>query len=285
MISGYFLSKTNTRDIIKPVRLLVQVIMFNELLYIAEVIINDGDLDLRKIISRLFPASYFAILYVALYLISPLINNALTQYKNKRLTQVGILLMALFSVEPFFVDIIKLITGSEMAGLSFIGIGGSDDGYTIVNFILMYIIGTWIRVLKVDKAFSSKCLLGGLMIIAGIIAYTSYRIGDLALSYCNPLVISEAVLVILLFLKMQFYMPVINKLAKATFSVYLLNIPMVKMLNVKWIVGMNLFIMLCTLLIVAAGIYLICWAIDAAYNRIVNIVFKSMKPVNLDFLA
>lgn len=57
-------------------------------------------------------------------------------------------LLLIFSVYPTIVDIAQEIVGDEYIGLSTIGAYGSQWGYTIVNFTLMYIIGAYIRVQK-----------------------------------------------------------------------------------------------------------------------------------------
>ena len=47
----------------------------------------------------------------------------------------------LFSVYTILVDYAEKISGLELNGLSTVGLYGSSRGYTIVNFILLYIIG------------------------------------------------------------------------------------------------------------------------------------------------
>ena len=48
-----------------------------------------------------------------------------------------------FSVYPIIVEVFEEAIGETLNGMSSIGLSGSDAGYMIVNFILMYIIGAF----------------------------------------------------------------------------------------------------------------------------------------------
>ena len=54
-------------------------------------------------------------------------------------------LLLLFSVYPTFVDVLGEFTHKEYIGLSSVGMYGSQWGYSIINFSLMYIIGAYLR--------------------------------------------------------------------------------------------------------------------------------------------
>lgn len=60
--------------------------------------------------------------------------------KEKRII---VLLGVLFLVYPMLVDLLKEISGNSFNGLSTIGAFGSQQGYTIVNFVVMYLIGAY----------------------------------------------------------------------------------------------------------------------------------------------
>ena len=56
-----------------------------------------------------------------------------------------IVLISLFAVYPILLDIIGLRRNIAMNGLNTIGLWGSEQGYTIVIFVLMYLLGCYIR--------------------------------------------------------------------------------------------------------------------------------------------
>lgn len=71
MISGFFMVKSNKRVIGKPLSLLTQVVYRNLLIYALVIILGIRAFDIKYFAFRLIPASYYPILFVVLYIISP----------------------------------------------------------------------------------------------------------------------------------------------------------------------------------------------------------------------
>ncbi len=135
MISGYFLYKTNRRTLGKGLAMLLQVSLYSVSIYFISCILKHSEFTFHELYGRLLPANWFVVLYVALYWISPWINKAF-QGLSKRHKMLGAILMfVLFSVWPTIVDVICQLTGSELRGLSTLGMYGSERGYTIMQFI------------------------------------------------------------------------------------------------------------------------------------------------------
>ena len=89
-------------------------------------------------------------------------------------------------------------------GLSTIEFTGSGSGYTIINFVIIYLIGCYIRNNNTKYKFSRLLRLMILNLILIFLWALSERLclyswGDVSWSYCNPLVIFEAVLIFLIF--------------------------------------------------------------------------------------
>lgn len=145
LISGYFMSASQKRSIVKPLQLLIQVIVFNVLIS-AIGWITHHTFSIKNLISALIPVNYFVILYIALYFVSPYINVALTTVSQKSLKYMVVICFCIFSIWPTIVDTVQHIAQTEYKGLSTIGMYGSQWGYSIVNFMLMYMIGGYIRV-------------------------------------------------------------------------------------------------------------------------------------------
>lgn len=106
---------------------------------------NNSRLDeMQGLIMTLVPSNWFVILYSTLYIISPYINILLEQLSGKQKKKMVIVLFAIFSVWPTIVDLSGEILGKEWIGLSSVGMYGSEWGYSIVNFLLVYIIGAYL---------------------------------------------------------------------------------------------------------------------------------------------
>ena len=148
-----------------------------------------------------------------------------------------------------------------------IGQRGSQDGYTIVNFILMYYLGAYIR--KTDLAIKTKVclplvLLNTLLIFLWI--NFDYSVGE---EYCNPLVILNAVLIFLLFKNIKIQSRIINRIAAACFTVYIFHIALMFKLPKDLCYG-NKALALPKFFATVCGIYFVCWIVWEIYNNTVN---------------
>lgn len=190
-------------------------------------IIGKETFSIKSMIGSLVPNNYFAVLYVTLYLISPYINVLMLKLSETKRTQFLLLLFLLFSVWPSFVDVFTVLVHSNRNwnGLSTIGAWGSQWGYTIVNFCLLYIIGAYIG-LRQNKGRHYKTIYLFLVLCTLITLLTVWSKVDenTAWEYCSPLVIAESIILFLIFLRIPMgNNKVINRLARAAFSVFLLH--------------------------------------------------------------
>lgn len=227
LISAYFLSETEERKLIKIVELLIQVIIFRVIFYFGNILTTDAFFTKKGLLEAILPADYYVILYLVLYIISPYINLLLKKLNQKAFLKLLIILGVIFSVWTIGVDFLENIYGRTLYGLSTIGMDGSQYGYTIVNFALLYFIGAYIRKYQVSLK-KAKAGLG--MLISIVIIYAG-AIGEELLhfrrvaswGYNNPFVIAMAVFTFLLFREMSFQNRVVNELAKAVFTCYLFH--------------------------------------------------------------
>lgn len=288
LISGFFLCTSYKRNWWKVVELIVQVIIFSEGIYVLQVICGKQALSVKTIVLHLIPANYFVILYVCVFILSPFINKLLNNLTKKQLKIFVILLLCMFSIEPTIVDIMSELKGSVFVGLSFVGMYGSQWGYSLVNFILMYIIGAYIRknIDNIKSVSYGKLLacLGFCVIIMTVWSRINDRVGYLtektAWEYCNPLVIFAACLVFICFYKMDIkYNKVINKLAKASFTVYLLHNRILGVIGIQKFVNKNCFVMLLHIIVSIISIYLICWCVWWVYDKIMSLIYKKVEGV------
>ena len=138
MISGFFLSRTNTRSGGKALSIMVQVIVFWLVNSLIQILLRRVDVRSETFAYSLVPMNWFITLYLVLYLISPLINRAVNGIGSWKMI-IGLVL--LFSIIPTLLDVLYVITGNDFISLMTLGTNGSGKGYTIINFMLCYIIG------------------------------------------------------------------------------------------------------------------------------------------------
>ena len=278
LISGYYTCGRESVRIRKLVLLLLQTIVF-QILAVAVSGVLDQSLSLKNIIGALIPINYYVILYVVLMLVSPFINRLLNHLAPGAAIRLVLVVFFIFSLATTAVDILKSATGAEMAGLSPVGIDGSMDGYSIVNFILVYLLGAYIR--RID--FGKKCRTGTLiLLLVGIVAglFLWHRVlPDTAWTYCNPLVIAEACVLFLLFSRLDFRSKVINRLATATFTCYLVHETILARLDLGTYGDMSFPALTGILILTVSGIFLVSFGLSLLWDRISG-GFFSKGPIS-----
>ena len=229
LISGYFMVKSNTRVVGKPINILTQVIYRNLLIYGLLLLLGLKAFELKYFAFRLVPASYYPILFVVLYLISPYINRLLTSLSSKALRTFIAVVFILFSVCPTLVDMSQELFDYQWFGLSTIGAWGNQQGFNIVNFVLLYCLGAWLRLDEISFPTQRKSLIWIIVVIILILAwsivctYLSKQGMSSSWVYHNPFVIIYSVLLFLLFKGFHFTNTFINYLAKSVLLCFLIH--------------------------------------------------------------
>lgn len=274
MISGYFMIGSKRIHAAKPIFLLIQVSVFQVFSYLLQIVFGGAALSAVGIVTHLVPASYFAVLYAAVYLLSPFVNKLLLSLKRRELNVLMALLSVLLSLWPYGVDVLERVSGYTFAGLSTIGMYGSQSGYTLIHFLFMYAIGAYIAIAQVRcRRWVSGAVLclcwAGLFVLSNLLVDLELGAG-LAWEYCNPLVILSAAAALLLCKDLQVpHGRMLGSLSKATFAVYLLN-PVLILLFVDtqtavWGSGVG---MLANIALSCAGICLFGWGMQLLYDRL-----------------
>lgn len=283
LISGYFLCCKNTRKIARTIELLIQVILFQIGFYALGIFLKQNTFSVEGLLESFIPNNYFVILYIVCFLISPYINVLLKRLGKKQSFQMLTILLITFSIWPTVVDVLKEITGKTWFGLSSIGIEGSQNGYTIVNFVLLYCIGAYLR-LYMEKNYKYTSLLATFGIIVAVICVWAIIndmrgiVGGSAWEYCNPFIITEAVLLFMIFQKLPMkHNRVINSLSKGAFTVYLLHTPFLPYVNIAEFVKKAPVIMVLHILLVVVAIYCICFICYVIYEKITRPIIRLIE--------
>lgn len=289
LISGYFLSGTQKRSVLKGLELLVQVVVFGEAKYIISSLISHTALSLSTMIKLLIPNNYYVILYLAVYFVSPYINLVLKNLTKKQWNQFVVILLLLFSAWPTLVDFLEELRGSDWFGLSTVAAWGAQQGFNVVNFTLLYILGGYLRYHGLpEKCNRIRILLPAWLVTVGLIfvwALISQRMTRTEMHsawvYHNPLVILSAVLLFCIFARMEMRSKVINALAAASFTSFIFHNKIMELYKIREAVESNIAVMLGHILFVAVSAYLMAWVAHVLYHWATDWVYKKLGKFSL----
>lgn len=293
LISGYFMCESGKRNLWRPVELIVQVIVFRELIYLARVAIGAMPFSVKTLVTTLIPANYFVILYCVVFILSPFVNSLISKLSEKNYKTLLALSFVIFAIIPTCIDVLGELRGEQFIGLSTIGMYGSQWGYSIINFMLLYLIGAYLRSGK-SRMMSWSSWRLGLLLLADILVIviwarvndkTGYFTERSAWEYCNPLIIGVAVLVFILFSRIKLGVnKTINMLAEGAFTVFLLHNVFIPHLQIKRFVKGNIFVMILHIIGCAVGLYLLCWCVHKVYHLITDPIFRKLSEKHKRFM-
>ncbi|WP_026527829.1 acyltransferase [Butyrivibrio sp. VCD2006] len=284
LITGYFMSKYNKRDGLKPISLLMQVVVFAAATLLVQKLILHQNPTIDDAFEYLFSGNWFVYVFIALYFISPFINlawDALNSSGRKLLIGIS---FVLFSIYPTAIDILKYWSGRQLAGSSTIGIEGGQAGYTIVNFVLVYLIGAGIRSMDEKKVPDVGTLFLSYILSVGVTISWSYADGlragmnvydTIAWNYNNPLVISQAALLFMMFRKIDIKnSKVINAVSGSTFTIYILHQRLIGLLNIRGVASGDAVLLVHHIIGSVIGIFFVCFICHLLYLIIKRPVYR-----------
>lgn len=273
LLSGYFSCHSNTINTGRLIEILIQTIIFRFGFAIVSSIANHN-WDAGRIISSLVPVNFFVILYIVLMILAPFINKLISSLKSDDFTRLVTIMFVIFSVYVTAVDVFQEISDRTWNGLSAIGLDGSMGGYTIVNFVLVYIIGAWIKKSDVTAKWRTSILL--VVLVASIIALFVWKtfIPGSAWNYSNPILIIESVVIFTLFGKIKISNKVINNVARASFTCFLININILGFFGERFYAGRSTFLIVCVLFAETLAIYVLSYVIMLIWNLITQPIIK-----------
>lgn len=283
MISGYFMCAPRKTDISKPILLYLEVILFTFLKYGMNLATKGVSFSLGAFLRCLLPLNWYVTVYIALYLISPFLNKIIRGISLPQFRKLLIVSMVCFSVWPSILDAVQAVTGIDLSELSPLGIQGSGNGYTIVNFVLMYFIGAYLKVSAEESKHASifRSVAAYLICSILLILYTRISFSG-ALSYCNPIVILQAVALFRVFQSLQIKSIAINVAASCSFGVYLLHTNFFPYFLIEHFVTGQLFWIPIHVLVTAILIYTACAVIYWLYAKTLrSTLIKVLKKINI----
>lgn len=214
-ISGWFAIKASVKGFFN---LIFQIVFYNLLIYGIFLVAGLIDFDIRGFVSHCnFFVHWFIVSYVALYVVSPILN-AFIDHTDKRRAMVTVIGFVLLDV----------LLGWGVDYLQFAG------GYSLLHFMVIYLIARYIKV-HGGKWFTFKrewdlliYLLISLSVpIAVVLCYyfvpSIWRHSGRLFLYNSPLVIISSVYFSLFFTKLNFHSRVVNLVGASCFAVFLIH--------------------------------------------------------------
>lgn len=212
LITGYFLIEKKTFSLKKPVSLLIITAFYGIISY-AVAALCGGDPYQGGILYALFPYFYgnrwFVETYVILILLAPFISKLLRSLKREHYRLLLTVQLVIFCVW-------------YSVGLSAPVL---DDGYGIINFLTLYMLGGYIRLYGVQSKWLSlnKGKDAAVFAVCGLATFVlSYFINPYGYAFITNIVGSVAAF--LFFLKWDIGTnKVVNRISEATFDVYFVH--------------------------------------------------------------
>ena len=227
-----------------------------------------------------------------MYLISPYISLVYDKISPNAKKILIILMTCLFSIYPMIIEVVNYYHLPDeqqyLRGASSVGLEGAQAGYTIVNFLFLYVIGCELRDREKDIEKISVWIFI-LLLIADIGAIFGWarierKITGLeifyttALNYENPLVILEAILFLLIFKRMNISSnKIINTLALASFPSYLIHINLLEYCFLEKVMEKSLPLLILHMIGVPIIIFLISFILCSFYRIIFDPLFMILS--------
>lgn len=221
---------------------------------------------------------WFVTAYVGLLLFSPILERALELKQNESEHD---------WIRKFTIIIVLLTVMNCVFGWLLKGVQINATGQTFVQMIYIYIYARYLRrlmgcgILNVNylKCFVVYVFCSALMFVGYLVVVDKLHLRGQSmdwLAYNNPIIILSASSVFLLFAKMNINSPIINKIATASFGVYILHTSclqgdMVSFL--KTITHDNIVFLLVSALVLFIVCGLISWGVGVVRQYIVDHTF------------
>ncbi len=220
LLSGWFGIKWHLSKIL---RLIFQVLFFSTLVFVVMCCMFPQEHLNIKCFSTILLLNgndyWFIKSYILLFLLSPILNKYIEGTSKKQLRT---FLLLFYIVQTIY------------AWLSIYGAGDFVGGYSVLSFIGLYTLARYIRIYGDDCWFSKLksihffYIFLGIATLQSILAFIVTRIGfpiaGRLFTYTNPVVIIQAMALVMTFAKMRvFHNRIINWVSSSCLAVYLLH--------------------------------------------------------------
>lgn len=283
IISAFFLSGSNKRDVNKVINLWLQFTVFKFGAYILQIVAGKP-ITTKGIVYALLPTNYFLILYCVVYVISPFFNILINQISDIVYRRLIVLLVILFSIWNMVVNYIGCFLDEDVNAMSTVGVRGNQAGLTVINFILLYFVGAYIKRIYENVSLRTSLLF---CIISIVIMYVMAIIekkmwgtdAPIIRHYDNIFVILLSAGLLLIALKISFNSTIVNELAKATFTCLLINDVILGVARISLFVNRVLWVLVLHQLLTAIGGLIAAYIVYRFYSLLAKPILRFISPL------
>lgn len=209
IITGYFMINKSEVKVSKVIQLF-WITFFYAIIIFASALITKNEVinfETIKVFLKTIMDRWFVTIYIILYLLSPYINKMIKHISKKDYRNLLIILLIFFSVWPTF--------WSKLTA--------TDSGFGIVNFIILYLIGGYIKLYHDDfKSVSKSTLIWFICTI--ITTIFSFISTDRSWAYNSIFNIISSCALFMIFKSINIKNnKFINTLSTYTFSIYIIH--------------------------------------------------------------
>ena len=258
LLSGYFLISSKNQRIGKGINLFLMTIFYSQLIYAFRCMLNIDSFCLKTFVIRFLPQNYFLFLYVTLYFLSPYLNRIVDAFSLKKYLSFLVLFVSLFAIWPTLINLITSLLNINLKGVYTLGLSGSDMGFNILTFILLYYIGGFIRKYVVAR----RCMTLVLYLVVGVILWATAlfvpTVSKVFYYYDSFILIFHASLLVVLFKSIRTAPSKwIGFLAEKTYGVFLVHGFFLLLINIFFNIKEKLTVfstsqtVLCTFVVIA----------------------------------
>ena len=221
LLTGYFSHKTTKVSLRKPVGLLGYVTAYNTLFYLMDILLQKEAFSWKVFVFTILPKNWYISLFVVLLILSPYINLCLNRLDKRGYLSLLTVLFVFISVWPTILNIASSRLGISTIGMNTVSFSGDDGGYSLVNFVFLYLIGAGIS--KYDLGNHKKRWdIIGYLVCTAFIFIQQLSVGA-GWNYSNPLVILSGICMFQIFRKVEIQSNMINLFSKASLGVFLIH--------------------------------------------------------------
>ena len=236
LVTGYFQSKSNFKQS-KLWSIINANWFYKALIIIVFFILQIEPITKLDLFINLFPLNlteyWFINPYLILYCLSPFLNKLINTLDKKSYQKLIIVLLIILSVFPY-------LTGNLIY---------QNDGFTLYNFVILYLIGAYLRIYPIKESYIFKRLSNNTFQVLTIVIFficafinTSFsrtattilginsifdflasNIISMTRAYSNPIVIIQSIAFFSFFGTLTIKSKLINKISKLTLGVYFIH--------------------------------------------------------------
>lgn len=212
LITGYFMHDKKEIKIGKVLELFIIVFFYNITIYVLGICFNSiqfsKDTFIAFINTFTTGGPWFLYIYAILYLMIPFINIVINNCNKKQLKILISILLIFFSIWPTFISNITV----------------KDNGYGIINFIILYIIGAYIHIYRKDSKNKKSTYILIYVLMTALTYLGCINSFEMSFAYNSIFNIISSISFFLIFKDIKFKSNIINKLANHTFGTYIIHV-------------------------------------------------------------